>query len=86
MKTIYKFPLQTVDRQVLSMPGSARILCAMNQHGLVTIWAEVDSSMSKEDRTFWIVGTGSNMPNVPLIYIGSVSQPPFIWHVYEEQR
>ncbi len=86
MTTIYKFPLAVTDRQVVRMPHGARVLCAMNQHGNVTIWAEVNPNALTEDRVFWIVGTGNPMPTAALIYIGSVLQPPFVWHVYEEQR
>jgi hypothetical protein len=76
--------LKDTDRQVVLMPQNARILCVMNQQGSVTMWAEVDTTSVIKGRVFQIVGTGIPMPEVELTYIGSVQQPPFVWHVYEE--
>lgn len=85
--TIFKYPLRTIDFQNVAMPTGARILCCQNQHGDITLWAEVDADAKHEMRTFAVVGTGNPMPtNVGLRYIGSVQQLPFMWHVYEVQR
>lgn len=50
------------------------------------LWAEVQPAAGLVERTFRILGTGHNMPEgVPLAYVGTVQQPPFVWHVYEEE-
>ena len=84
MKSIWHYALDLAETQTISMPAGARILCAANREGHVALYAEVDSAARREARTFWVIGTGNKMPDVPLRYIGTVSQPPFWWHVHEE--
>lgn len=85
MRTIHKFP--TVIGRCIDvwMPAGAKILCSNMQHGTLTLWAEVDDSLPQERRTFSTFGTGHLMPdNVPLAFIATVFDGPFVWHVYEQ--
>lgn len=87
MNTIYKYPLAVLDEQEVSMPGSAVVLCVQIQagHG-PCLWARVNTEFSLEKRTFLIVGTGNPFPESkrPPVYIGTVQQGPFVWHVFEK--
>lgn len=42
MKTIYKYPLDVTDRQVIAMPEDAEILTVQVQNGKPMLWAVVD--------------------------------------------
>lgn len=41
MKTIWKYPLQVLDRQTLFMPPGAEILSLQTQFGNPCLWARV---------------------------------------------
>lgn len=87
MKTIWHYSL--VSRpgcQAVSIPAGGKVLCAANREGRPTIYVEVESDARRQLRTFWTLGTGNPMPDtdVPLTYIGTVQQPPYWWHIYEE--
>jgi hypothetical protein len=58
MKTIWKFPLQVIDSQVVSMPRGAKPLTVQVQDGKPCLWAIVDPEAAKEDRVVEIHGTG----------------------------
>lgn len=84
MTTIYKYPLEIVDRQIVRMPTGAAIRAVMVQDGVTCLWAEVDPKAALEDRTFHIVGTGHAVPAVPYLrHVDSVIDGRFVWHVYE---
>lgn len=89
MKTIYKYPVKIVDEQQILIPeGSNIISVALDPNGSLCIWAEVDTKVhSFETITIHIVGTGN--PILEWIqfadYVGSVTQNPFVWHIYKEK-
>lgn len=86
MTTIYKYPIGRTDQQIVAMPQGARILTAQVQDQQLCLWAEVDPALAKEPRTICIVGTGHAIPAGPLLYLTSVLDGPFVWHVYERAR
>jgi hypothetical protein len=53
MTTIWKFPLEAIDRQIVRVPKGARALTAQMQGGQLCIWALVDTKN---------VDTGVGMP------------------------
>jgi hypothetical protein len=93
MKTIYKYELEITDEQSFRLPRNSRILSAGNQLGRLFIWAEVDTDIESELRTFHIYGTGNPIPELNegarhksfrgRIFIGTVQMGVFAWHVYE---
>lgn len=84
MKRIWKFPLAITDVQSVAMPRGARILAVDEQHGALTLWAEVDPSQPKVTRIIHIIGTGNPMPEHLGDYLGTAVIDPFVWHVYED--
>jgi len=82
--TIFKYPLPTSKTKV-SMPHSATILSVQLQHGIPCIWAMVDVDNDLEDREFWIFGTGHVLPDNPGIYIGTILDGSFVWHIFEKK-
>ena len=62
-KTIWKFPLDIkAGPQNHMMPKGALFLSAQLQYGTPTMWFEVDPSHEKEERSFWLIGTGTPLP------------------------
>lgn len=86
MNTIHKFNLAVTDTQSVSMPKGAKVLCVQVQNGTICLWARVWTEAEYELRTFLVVGTGNPFPesNRPPLYIGTVQQPPFVWHIFEK--
>ena len=83
MKTIWKFPLSLGNEvQPLDMPAGAQVLTVADQHGLPTVWMEVDDKFPNETRHFRIHGTGHTVEDGGT-YIGTGVGQEFVWHVYE---
>lgn len=102
MKTIWKFPFPIRDTVEIEMPVGATVLSSVEparlehaEHGLA-IWAAVDPDWPTETRVFHVVGTGHDMPDTPLTYIGTAHDNPityggsslsghFVWHLFERR-
>jgi hypothetical protein len=86
-KTIWKFTIQLVDKQVISVPKGTVIRHVAEQNGLVCLWGEVDPDTKVyDDRTVCIYGTGHPLPDNPGEYIGSVMirNGTLVFHIYED--
>jgi hypothetical protein len=86
MKTIWKFPIECVDSQVIEIPHGAKILTAQFQGDKLCLWALVDTEEPKELRNILIYGTGHAMKPDNLRYISTyqVAGGRLIFHVFEE--
>jgi hypothetical protein len=86
MATIYKYPLDLVDGQVVSMPEGAEILTAQEQHNQLWIWALVNPDRPTSNRIFEIHSTGNPIAvdmGVERRYVATVQERQFVWHVFE---
>lgn len=69
------------------MPLGAKILTFQVQgeyEPVPTLWAEVDPNADRAWTTFWLVGTGFDVPPGVVRYVGTVQTGSFVWHLYEE--
>lgn len=83
-KTIWKYQLRPVTRQVVDMPEGAQILTMQLQHDVPTLWAEVDPEALLVERDFEIVGTGNGVPPEPHAYLGTwQNRIGLVFHVFE---
>ena len=93
MRTIWKFRLTSSVTRV-QMPIDRKILCVQMQNGFPVVWAEVEPSTARIDRTFVCIGTGQPLTDMTMNYVGTVQTPEQIdantferhnevWHVYE---
>lgn len=84
MRTIYKYPLKFwAEPQIVTMPMGAEIVHVELQHGDITLWALLGTSMPAVVRKFAIRGTGHPIDE-GMKYVGTVSDPAgFVWHVLE---
>lgn len=67
----------------LAMPAGARVVHVGDQHGLVTLWAEVDPAADREQRLFVFVGTGHDADGGEYVGSAIVGGGALVWHVYE---
>jgi len=89
MKTIYKYHLDILDRQEIMMPKNAKVLSTkMMLYTGLFIWAEVDTDKPGIARVFKVFGTGSPMYNKTKsdIFLGTVFEGAFVWHIYVEEK
>ena len=84
MKTIWKFPIQTTDEQIVSMPIGAEILCVQVHNAFPCLWALVNPINPQYFRIVRVVGTGHpcfelNMSD----YVGTYQLPSgLVFHVF----
>ena len=85
-KTIHKFTLQTVDRQLIAMPAGAETLDVEIQNGEPQLYALVDIENEMVNRPIITHGTGHPVPETTGDYIDTyqLEDGALIFHVFEE--
>ena len=85
MKTIWKYNIPPTDYINLVMPTAAKILRFGLQNGAMTLWVLVNSLNDKTTRCFRLVGTGHEIKDDNLNYIGTVKMlnDSLIYHLFE---
>ena len=87
MRTIWKFPLEIKDEQIIQMPkGSQCLSVPQFQRDVLCIWALVDPENELKDVKFHICGTGNPIPKNldQWSFCGTVQAGAFVWHVFIE--
>lgn len=84
-KSIYKYPFPVEDRPELWLPRGARVLSIQDQGGKLCLWAEVDPEAPKEERRFFLFGTGHRVVGGPMRFLTTVQMAggKLVWHIYE---
>lgn len=83
MKTIWKYTLQ--PECTLDMPKDAEVLSVREQGEDICLWALVDPNAEKEPRKFVGFGTGHDVPDHPMKFIGTahLHGGSLVFHVFE---
>jgi len=95
-KTIWKFTLVVEDKQVIEFPEGAEFLSIGVQriridngdlqaaYYTACMWMLVDPEARKVKREVLCFGTGHTVDRsqAKRWYIGTVQQPPFVWHFF----
>ena len=83
---IWKFPLQIVSKQKLTMPQGAQILSLQTKGDLPHIWALVAENAQSESRTFVIRCTGQLITHCGH-FVGTfqTTSPAEVFHVFEQE-
>ena len=82
MKTIYKYPIEITNKQIIEMPCNYKLLhVGLDPEGNPVLWAEVYTSSPTALVPIYVIGTGHPVPEETK-HIGSFVQIPFVWHVY----
>ena len=85
MSAVWKFGLALEDLQTVVMPAGAELLTVQTQHGVPQLWARVQPGRPKESRQIATFGTGHDMGDQPMKYLGSyqLSGGDLVFHVFE---
>lgn len=86
--TIWKYPLEAEDEQVMAMPKGARILTVQTQNETPCLWAMVNPTEARiEKRKIYTHGTGHPVADDPdtLAYLGTyqLRGGALVFHVFE---
>lgn len=85
MKKIFKYPIDLIDKQTIFMPKGAVILTVQIQMNRACIWSMVEPDKPNEKRVIRVIGTGHEIQDRNLKYIGTIQQfdGELILHVFE---
>lgn len=85
MSTIWKYPIPITDKFTLDMPKGAKIISLQVQLGAPCVWAIVDPDLMEKEREFVMLGTGMDLPDYPVEFIGTfqVDNSRLVFHVFE---
>lgn len=84
-KTIYKYPLEVNDNQIVTMPFGATSLTVAVEHGIPCLWTMVDTSQPLLPQMVSIRGTGHPCDDLDAEdYVGSfyLNDGQFVFHVF----
>lgn len=84
MRTIYKYPLDIVDTQIVRLPRGSLILTCQIQNNELYLWAEIDTNEKETvNAVVSIFGTGHSIPlDYDGYHLASVQQDEYVWHVF----
>jgi hypothetical protein len=83
MKTIWKFEVE--PECIIEIPAGAQILSVGVQNNDVFMWVMVDPSAPTSRRKINVYGTGTQLPENPGVFIGTVMlySGNFVGHVFD---
>ena len=82
MQRVHKYELPSPSTP-LNLPRGAVLLHVAPQRGRLCLWALVTPDAPLEMRHIVVVGTGQDLPDVPLTPIGTIFDGPLVWHAFE---
>ena len=84
-KTIWKYTIPIKDYHSIEMPFGAEILSFQLQCGVPTIWVLMDTVGEITNRRFRLIGTGHDIVEAGLKYIGTIKMMEEIltYHLFE---
>lgn len=83
MKAIWKYAINPLT--TISIPEGARLLSVETQDNQPQLWALVDPTKAKEQRTFRAVATGQDFEEEGHVYVGTVhiNHGSLVFHIFE---
>lgn len=82
MKTVWKYEIRGGLKTPVPLPDGAKVVHAgLDPTGAPCVWAEVDTEAKTKKTTFFLIGTGHEIPD-KTTHLGSFIDGPFVWHVY----
>jgi hypothetical protein len=84
MKRIYKYPIPVNDQITLELPKGSEILTIQMQKSEPFIWVLVDIDQLKEERYFYLYGTGMKVkPGLKYIGTFQMLNGGLVFHLFE---
>ena len=85
MSEIWKFQIPALSDIEIEMPEAAEILhFGLDPSGDPCVWALVVAGRKKRNRLLRLLGTGHQFNDTPGKYIGTVTRPPYVWHLFDQ--
>jgi hypothetical protein len=83
--TIWKFPIEVRESQIVHMPKGAKPLTVQMQNGNPCLWTLCDETQPPEPRCVAVYGTGHKLPTNPGNYIATfqMMEGMLVFHVFE---
>jgi len=70
-KVILKYQMPVMEEFTMRLPEGAEIIRMEDQGGMFWLWAVVDTNKPDEERKFYAVKCGANVPEISsLVYVG----------------
>lgn len=87
MKTIHKFLLQPAKHQFIhTKEGAIPLSVGIDPKGRIAMWMKVDPDAAPADMQIYCIGTGNDIPSKARIFLGSVTDAPFVWHFFTTEE
>lgn len=85
-RAVWRYQLDTVA-DTKSVPAGAQVRHVGWSRDGIQIWLEVDPAAPTEPRTFLIFGTGVEIPESGIQYVGSIvaGDEFHVFHIYESR-
>lgn len=84
-RSIYKYPLQVTDSQIINLPIDYKILTVQEQNGIPCMWGMVDYKNQALPVEFVTYGTGHPVERTGLEYISTYQLPSgLVFHVFKQ--
>jgi len=88
MNTIWKYPLEFKERQIVKLPAKHELLCVKDQRGIPALWALVDPEDHDHVQiAICTLTTGnSGFPTDGMMYLGTVllNEDRLVFHYFAE--
>ena len=87
MKRTWKYDVVMLDRFTVNMPTGAQLLDVQMQGKAPVVWALVDPSRERADRTFRLLGTGEEGDMTGYAYVGTFQwRMGLVFHLFVEEE
>ena len=85
MRRVYKYELSSQEEQSIEIPRGGQILSVQVQHNLPQMWVLVNPGNPSVERRFSVYGTGHDIVNDALEYVGTFQLlgGRLVFHVFE---
>jgi hypothetical protein len=86
-ETIWKFPLEVTESQLVRLPVGAKVLSVQTQLESPCLWALVNPEVEKESRIFYTFGTGHEVRilggRLEFVDTYQLAEGALVFHVFE---
>ncbi len=82
---VWKYLLPFTGQNTIEMPIGSQVLSTQLQDGMIYLWVKAPDETSQEQRSFYVLGTGWEVPDECKDFIGTVQDRDLGWHVFERK-
>lgn len=82
---VWKYLLLFTGQNTIEMPIGSQVLSTQLQDGKICLWVKTPDETFEEQRSFYVLGTGWEIPDECKDFIGTVQDRGFVWHVFERK-